>query len=159
MRKRIRKWGFLLPIVLFLTERGLDVSGVNNIALAISLWVVAAGILVLWVLKEGVVLFRRMRFYMEPEEFEKLETSLSQPQTVVLVKEEKCTKGDERWKGFNKAEIAQLSLAWREMRILHGHLDVVGLMDDLKNKKPLNGDCWLCKQPRFARSKNPRLAK
>lgn len=53
------------------------------------------------------------------------------------------------WKGLSEAEFAQLQLSFISMKIHHGHTDPDGLIDDLKNKKPLNGPCWRCGKPRF----------
>jgi hypothetical protein len=55
------------------------------------------------------------------------------------------------WKGLSEAEFAQLSAAFVSMKVQHGHTDRDGLVDDLKNKKPLNGPCWRCGKPRFGK--------
>jgi hypothetical protein len=53
------------------------------------------------------------------------------------------------WKGLSDAEFAQIELAVTSMKVYHGHIDHNGLIDDQKNKKPLNGPCWRCGKPRF----------
>lgn len=54
-----------------------------------------------------------------------------------------------RWRGFSNAEWAHLQSASEEMFIAHGHMDWVGLADDIKNGRPIDGACWQCKRPRF----------
>jgi hypothetical protein len=54
-----------------------------------------------------------------------------------------------KWKGLSDAEFAQIELAVTSMKVYHGHIDHNGLIDDQKNKKPLNGPCWRCGRPRF----------
>jgi hypothetical protein len=53
------------------------------------------------------------------------------------------------WKGLSEAEFAQVELAFISMKVHHGHTDPDGLIDDQKNRKPLNGPCWRCGKPRF----------
>ena len=54
---------------------------------------------------------------------------------------------------LTETEVLQLRSMWSEMLWTHGHVDRVGLLDDLLHGRLVNGPCWLCGEPRFREGK------
>ena len=99
-------------------------------------WLVVVGCVI-----TGIVLIIRGRQGRNVEQKQELDSQ-------IYVREEIQPSS---WKGLSDAEFAQLEIAFISVKVNHGHTDPDGLIDDLKNKKPLNGPCWRCGKPRFGK--------
>ena len=54
-----------------------------------------------------------------------------------------------QWQGLSDAEVEQARSAAQQVLWSHECNDLPGIVDDIKNGRPLNGPCWVCGEPRF----------
>ncbi len=143
-------WRLLVSLgfVLGIGSNVLDAITGWQMGLPTSAWTAIAFVL----LGGGLVIWQMGERHISSDLIDRLEAlPKARESSVVVVKNGAPSKPKERWKGFTEVEVAQLLSARRTMLLHHGHVDGDGLADDLKNGRPLNGNCWLCRKPRFER--------